>query len=66
MDWEVYWGKALAQGLNSEAACEIVDTAALFVDDYGEANELSMVREYWPTHAERWFTAFRGGLPSES
>lgn len=29
--------------------------APLFVDSYGQTNELETIREWWPSRAERWF-----------
>ena len=66
MDWETYWAKALREGLSTEAAGEITQTSHVFVDEYGTANELSMIQDYWPSRAECWFNAFRGELSSES
>ena len=44
--------------------CKMAEMAtyhALILDEYGSSNELEMVREYWPSYADSWFKAIRGG-----
>jgi len=59
-DWSSFWKTALQEGVCCDRARLLYHYQSLFVDDYGSENELAMVEQYWPTHAEKWFKAFRG------
>ena len=58
MDWETYWSVALQNGVAGDSAVEIATHESLFLDEYGSENELAMVKQYWPSHADAWFSAY--------
>jgi hypothetical protein len=60
MDWETYWSVALQNGVAGDSAVEIATHESLFLDEYGSENELAMVKQYWPSHADVWFSACYG------
>ena len=58
IDWETYWSVALQNGAAGHLAAEIATHDGLLLDDYGSENELAMVKEYWPSYADTWFSAY--------
>jgi hypothetical protein len=53
MGWEAYWQKALGGGSRSDETRVTAEWHSLFLDDYGSRHELEMIKEYWPTQAQR-------------
>lgn len=56
-NWPMFWRNVLAEGDRSEDAALFWQYQAIFVDNYGSTSELEMVKAYWPSKAEEWFSA---------
>ena len=57
MDWNVFWDKVLRQGTQCDLLNSALEHKRVFLDNYGTEHELAMVKEFWPSHAEKWFRA---------
>lgn len=66
MDWDSFYSKVLQEGALCDTLAICGGWRSLFVDDYGSDTELAEIQTYWPSQAERWFTAFRGYRPGQS
>lgn len=59
-NWGRFWRNVLQEGMLNENLRLYCRYQGTFVDDYGSANELEIVRTYWPSKADEWFAAGRG------
>lgn len=59
MNWRSCWQHILQGGSANDVAQSMFHTTSLFIDDYGGQNELTMLKHYWPSSAEKWFNALR-------
>ena len=61
MDWTNFWGHVVGGGSHCDILISKCEHVGLFVDSYGQRNELIRIEEYWPSQAKTWFDAFRQG-----
>ena len=59
-DWDLCWTNLLKDGYDCDGAIQMCNTHSCFLDNYGATDELAMLQNYWPSHAETWFNALRG------
>ena len=59
MDWDNFWRCVLQGGSNCEELMVRCQYVGLFVDSYGQKNELIRIEGYWPSQAKVWFDALR-------
>ena len=59
MDWRNFWERLLDEGCSCDILQSRFHAITIFVDCYGEENELAMIEEYWPSQAKIWFDAIR-------
>lgn len=57
MDWRSFWKNILTDGSSTDILHSRMSDKSLFIDSYGEKNELECVRDWWPSRAESWFQA---------
>jgi len=57
MDWPSFWGNVLNQGTQCNLLHSCLEHKSLFLDSYATENELAMVKEIWPSRADKWFVA---------
>ena len=62
MDWPSFWENVLGGGGSCDVLLSLYMDTSLFVDSYGQHNELEQLKKYWPSQAETWFDAFRKNL----
>ena len=60
MNWKAFWTKVLGEGCKCGKAQSNFNENSIFIDDYGCRNEFEQVKQYWPSHAEKWFKACHG------
>ncbi len=58
MDWEAFWKIPLGEGGNRDKAASLCDDKSLMDDGCATRQELSAVKQYWPSQARKWFNAF--------
>jgi len=58
LNWQTFWEKVLAEGARCQALRINADYPRLFLDDYGNENELGEVTDFWPSQAKKWFDAW--------
>lgn len=61
MNWRAFYENVLADGCNNDLADSLYHELSLFVDAYGEKNELRSMQVYWPSQADSWLAALREG-----
>lgn len=59
IDWDSFWNVVGGGGCSSDILANMTNDTHMFVDSYGEKNELVEIKEYWPSQAEKWFRASR-------
>jgi hypothetical protein len=57
MDWRAFWKNILGEGNSTDLLFERLCDKGVFIDDYGKENELESIRLWWPSRAEKWFSA---------
>ena len=58
-NWPAFWKHVLHSGTLTRGVMSLYNDMSLFVDDYGGENERGIVSQYWPSQADKWFSAFR-------
>ncbi|MCP4599987.1 MAG: hypothetical protein GY847_05520 [Proteobacteria bacterium] len=57
MDWRSFYKNVLDYGTTTEALYTRLGFKSRFIDEYGKGNEPEMIREWWPSLAEKLFEA---------
>jgi hypothetical protein len=57
LDWKNFWEKALQKGSFCPNAIQIINRLDVKIDDPNK--ELSELKKYWPSNAEKWFNPYQ-------
>lgn len=60
IDWPKFKENVLEDGYACETIARRFANFQDFVDNYGQEDERQRLQEFWPSHADKWFDAFRG------
>jgi hypothetical protein len=59
MNWPAFWKNVLNCGTRLDLLYDRLQKLALFLDIYGSKHELESIKYYWPSQANKWFSAMR-------
>lgn len=66
LNWDLCWTNLLKDGDACDNAITIMGHHTRFLDNYESEDELALLQNYWPSYAEKWFTALRSKEDPES
>jgi len=59
LNWRSFWRKVLNEGTSCDVLASNADARRLFLDRYGDGNELAEIMAFWPSQGRKWFGALR-------
>jgi len=58
LNWRSFWRKVVSEGTCCDILASNAESRRLFLDRYGDENELAEIMGFWPSQGKKWFDAF--------